>query len=280
MRGMCGAVVSAQGPRPDTIPAAGGNITIIPIAHGSVYIAQGQNAVLVDPVRFSPAHPPPQPTPEELAALKDVPRKQGEDPPAEATSAVLPIRPGQMAPFEGLRAATLILITDIHDDHLDGRAIGVLKTPTTRLIVPPAAIGRLFGVQGAEAMANGARKFVSGMTIEAVPMYNVRPDPQFGGAIFHTKGRGNGYVVTMGGKRIYVAGDTACTPEMRALSNIDVAFLPMNLPFTMPPSEAADCARAFKPKIVYPYHYFESDPKEFETALKGSGIEVRLRNWY
>ena len=129
-------------------------------------------------------------------------------------------------------------------------------------------------------MANGETKNISGVTIEAVPMYNVRPDPQFGGAIFHTKGRGNGYVVTIGGKRLYFAGDTACTLEMKGLKIIDVAFLPMNLPFTMPPSEAAECARAFKPKIVYPYHYFESDPKEFEAALKGSGIEVRLRDWY
>ena len=94
------------------------------------------------------------------------------------------------------------------------------------------------------------------------------------------KGRGNGYVLTVGGKRLYVAGDTSCTPEMLALKNIDVAFLPMNVPYTMSPSEAAECARAFKPRIVYPYHYFESDPKVFESAVKDIGIEVRLRDWY
>jgi len=109
-------------------------------------------------------------------------------------------------------------------------------------------------------------------------MYNLQRG--FQGELFHTKGRGNGYVVTLGGKRIYVAGDTECTPEMKALRNIDVAFLPMNLPYTMTPAEAADCAKAFKPKIVYPYHYRGQDPKAFAAALKGSGIEVRLRDWY
>src|SRR2546428_1360765 len=203
---------SAQRPAPDTIPAAGGDITIVPISHASVYIAHGQNAILVDPVRFGPAHPPPPPSPEELAQVMKIPRQPGVDPPAEATSAVLAIRPEQMAHFKGLRPTTIILVTDIHDDHLDGRAIGALKTPTTRVIVPSAAMTRLLGVQGAEAMLNGETKTVSGITIEAVPMYNVRPDPQSGGAIFHTKGRGNGYVVTIGGKRIYFSRDTAWTP--------------------------------------------------------------------
>ena len=128
-------------------------------------------------------------------------------------------------------------------------------------------------------MANGETRLVGGAKVEAVPMYNPRPDAKFG-LVFHTKGRGNGYVVTIGGKRIYIAGDTGCTPEMKTLESIDVAFLPMNLPYTMAPSEAAECARAFRPKIVYPYHYFESDPKVFEAALQGTGIEVRLRDWY
>jgi L-ascorbate metabolism protein UlaG (beta-lactamase superfamily) len=277
------AIALAQRRAPDTIPAAGGDITIIPIAHASVYIAHGQIAIFVDPVRFSPASPPPAPSSEELEAVKKIPPpKPGDDPPAEMTSAVLAIRPGQMAIFEGLQPATIILVTDIHDDHLDGRAVGALKTPTTRIIVPSKALTRMLGALGAESMANGEKKTIAGVTIEAVPMYNLRPyhDDKFGDVIFHTKGRGNGYIVTIGGKRLYFAGDTACTPEMKALKNIDVAFLPMNLPFTMPPSDAAECAKAFKPRIVYPYHYFESDPKEFESALKGSGIEVRIRDWY
>jgi L-ascorbate metabolism protein UlaG (beta-lactamase superfamily) len=137
----------------------------------------------------------------------------------------------------------------------------------------------LLDLQGAQMMANGDRRVLGDLVIDAVPMYNTKPDPTLG-SILHPKGRGNGYVVTIGGTRIYVAGDTACTAEMRDLQNIDVAFVPMNLPYTMSPAEAAECVRAFKPKVVYPYHSFESDLAVFETALKGSGIEVRLRDWY
>ena len=110
-------------------------------------------------------------------------------------------------------------------------------------------------------------------------MYNLQRGPA-AGQLFHDKGRGNGYIVTLGGKRIYIAGDTECTPEMKALKNIDVAFVPMNLPYTMPPSEAADCVKAFKPKIVYPYHYRGQNLDEFANALKGTGIDVRIRDWY
>ena len=128
-------------------------------------------------------------------------------------------------------------------------------------------------------MANGETKTISGVSIEAVPMYNLQRGPS-AGQLFHTKGRGNGYVVNVGGKRLYFAGDTECIPEMKALKNIDVAFIPMNLPYTMPPSEAAECVKAFKPKITYPYHSMGSDLKQFEDALKGSGVEVRIRDWY
>ena len=120
---------------------------------------------------------------------------------------------------------------------------------------------------------------VAGISIEAVPMYNLQRGPA-AGQLFHTKGRGNGYIVTLGGKRVYFAGDTECTAEMKALKDIDVAFIPMNLPYTMPPSEAAACVKAFKPKIAIPYHYQGQKPEEFQAALKGSGIEVRLLNWY
>ena len=100
------------------------------------------------------------------------------------------------------------------------------------------------------------------------------------GQLFHTKGRGNGYIVTVGGKRLYFAGDTECIPEMKALKNIDVAFVPMNLPYTMPVEEAADAVKAFKPKVVYPYHYMGQDTAKFAELMKGSGVDVRLRNWY
>ena len=130
-----------------------------------------------------------------------------------------------------------------------------------------------------EVMANGQTKTVAGVSIETVPMYNLTRGPA-AGQLFHTKGRGNGYILTLGGKRVYIAGDTECVPEIKALKNIDVAFLPMNLPYTMPPSEAADCVKAFKPKIVYQYHFQGQKPEEFTAALKGSGIDVRMLNWY
>ena len=120
---------------------------------------------------------------------------------------------------------------------------------------------------------------MAGLNIEAVAMYNVTRGPA-AGKLFHDKGRGNGYVVTLGGKRVYFAGDTECTPEMKALKNIDVAFLPMNLPYTMPPSEAAECVKAFKPKIAIPYHYMGQNTEEFKAALAGSGTEVRLLDFY
>src|ERR1700733_7293766 len=108
-------------------------------------------------------------------------------------------------------------------------------------------------------------------------MYNL---PKPSGQVPHEKGRGNGYIVTLGGKRIYIAGDTEGTPEMKALKNIDVAFVCMNLPYTMTPEEAADAVRAFHPAIVYPYHYQGSDTAAFKKALDGSGIDVRLLDWY
>jgi L-ascorbate metabolism protein UlaG (beta-lactamase superfamily) len=173
----------------------------------------------------------------------------------------------------------VILITDDHTDHLDPRVIGVLRTSATRIIIPPTAAPMMLDVEGAEAMSNGDRKVVGDIEIEAVPMYNLRPAPETG-AIMHHKGRGNGYVVSLGGRRIYVAGDTDCIPEMKTLRNIDIAFIPMNPPYTMPPAEAAECVVAMKPTVVYPYHYFGSDLTIFERALQGSGIEVRLRDWY
>jgi L-ascorbate metabolism protein UlaG (beta-lactamase superfamily) len=120
---------------------------------------------------------------------------------------------------------------------------------------------------------------VDSITVEAVPMYNLTRGPA-AGQLFHDKGRGNGYVITLGGKRIYIAGDTEGVPEMRALKNIDVAFIPMNLPYTMTELEAADAVKAFAPTIVYPYHYRGSDPAIFAKAVGTGKTEVRLRDWY
>jgi len=182
--------------------------------------------------------------------------------------------------YEGLAAPTIILITDIHGDHLDPAMVAKRRTPSTKVVVPQAAASKF---ENPVVISNGETKTIDGVTIEAVPMYNLTRGPA-PGQLFHDKGRGNGYVITMGGKRIYIAGDTEGVPEMRALKNIDVAFVPMNLPYTMTSAEAADAVKAFKPKIVYPYHYRGtsgmSNLDEFTTPLKGTGIDVRVRDWY
>ncbi len=194
----------------------------------------------------------------------------------EAGGQVIQIDPVSQGNYEGLPKADIILLTDIHGDHMDPKEIAALRKSGTRIIAP-AAVAKT--VTEAEVMHNGEVKTAGAWTFAAVPMYNLKRGPA-PGALYHDKGRGNGYVITYGGKRFYIAGDTEGTPEMRALKNIDVAFVPMNLPFTMPPEEAAQAVKAFHPKVVYPYHYRGSDLKVFETALAGSGIEVRLRDWY
>jgi L-ascorbate metabolism protein UlaG (beta-lactamase superfamily) len=178
--------------------------------------------------------------------------------------------------------ADVILITDIHGDHMDAKAIEALRKPGASVVVPAAVRDALAGKSdNLVVMANGESKTFNGIAIEAVPMYNLVRGPS-AGQLFHTKGRGNGYVLTMGGKRVYIAGDTECVPEMKALKNIDAAFVPMNLPYTMTPAEAADCVKAFAPKVVYPYHYNTADNAQaFAAAMKGTpGIEVRLGDWY
>jgi L-ascorbate metabolism protein UlaG (beta-lactamase superfamily) len=173
--------------------------------------------------------------------------------------------------------ADLVLITDIHPDHFDPPALDKVRKLETKIVAPPVVTEK---VPGATPLKNGAKTTVDGLAIEAVPMYNLTRGPK-PGALFHDKGRGNGYVLTWGGKRIYLAGDTECTKEMRALTNIDVAFVPMNLPYTMPPEEAAECVKAFRPKIVYPYHYRGSDLSVFQSAVSAlPNVEVRLRDWY
>jgi L-ascorbate metabolism protein UlaG (beta-lactamase superfamily) len=188
----------------------------------------------------------------------------------------------QVDPAQGdlskAKPGDVVLITDIHGDHLNADLIAKVRKSGAPVVMPEAVKQQVGDKVPApvEVMANGDKKTVAGVAIEAVPMYNL-PGPS---ANYHTKGRGNGYILTLGGKRVYIAGDTACTPEMKALTNIDVAFIPMNLPYTMTPAEAADCAKAFKPKIAIPYHYQGQKPEEFQAALAGTGIEVRLLNWY
>ena len=193
---------------------------------------------------------------------------------------VIQVDPAQ-GDFKSAKPADLVLVTDIHGDHLNPADIAIVRKPGTPVVIPAAVKEQVGDKVPApmEVMANGESKTIAGVPIEAVPMYNMQRGPA-AGQFFHTKGRGNGYIVTLGGKRVYFAGDTECTPEMKALKNIDVAFMPMNLPYTMPPSEAAECVKAFMPKIVIPYHYMGQKPEEFEAAVKGSGIEVRILNWY
>ena len=194
----------------------------------------------------------------------------------EHAGTVIQVDPWGADRYAAAKPADLVLITDIHSDHLDPAAIAKIRKPGAPIVGPAAVAEKLEGVT---VMANGERRTVAGVAIEALPMYNLTRGPA-PGQLYHPKGRGNGYLLTLGGTRVYLAGDTECTPEMRALQHIDVAFLPMNLPYTMPPVEAAACAKAFKPRIVYPYHYRGSNLQEFADALKGEPIEVRLREWY
>jgi L-ascorbate metabolism protein UlaG (beta-lactamase superfamily) len=193
----------------------------------------------------------------------------------EAGGKVIQVDPA-MGDFTGSPAADIILITDIHGDHLAPAQIAKLKKQGTMVIIPGATQK---DVPDGVVMKNGESKTVGAFTFEAVPMYNMKRGPAEG-KFFHDKGRGNGYVVTYGGLRVYISGDTEGIPEMRALKNIDVALVCMNLPYTMPVEEAADAVKAFKPKVVYPYHYMGQDTAKFAELLKGSGIDVRLRNWY
>lgn len=187
------------------------------------------------------------------------------------------VDPWSQAEFSTLPKADVILITDIHGDHMDPAAIAKIAKVSTVIIAPKAVAAT---VKEAKVIGNGERATVDGVEIEAVPMYNLKRGPA-DGKLYHDKGRGNGYVLNIGGKRIYFSGDTEATPEMKALKNIDVAYICMNLPYTMPPDEAAAGVKAFRPKVVYPYHFRGSDLAVFESALKGeNGIEVRIRNWY
>ncbi len=175
--------------------------------------------------------------------------------------------------YGNLPKADLILVTHEHGDHLDTELIQDLRKPGTVLLGNANSASK---VPWAQTMKAGDRNVVSNIAVEAVPAYNII-NMRSPGQPFHPKGVGNGYIITIGDKNFYIAGDTENTPEMKALKNIDVAFLPMNLPYTMTPSMVADAARAFKPKILYPYHYGDTDTKKLTDLMKDSGIEVRIR---
>ena len=189
---------------------------------------------------------------------------------------VIVIDPAPPAKIDNIGPADLILITDIHGDHMNAADVKALSKDGTVVIAPSAVIDT---ISRAQLVGNGDSTNWRKWKITAVPMYNIKHN-QPNGQPFHDKGRGNGYVLNYGGKNFYFAGDTEGTPEMRALKNIDVAFIPMNLPYTMTPDEAADAVKAFHPKVAIPYHYKGQDITVFKKDLQGSGIEVRLLDWY
>jgi L-ascorbate metabolism protein UlaG (beta-lactamase superfamily) len=214
----------------------------------------------------------------------------------EHAGLVIQVDPWSRADLSTARPADLILITDADTGahHLDGAAIQKLRKPGAPLLIPAAGAAKL---TDGTTIGNGEQRDLLGLRIEAIAAYDLTP-----GEPFHAKGKANGYVVTIGGKRIYLAGVTECVPEMRALRDIDVAFMPMNLPQgRMAPAAVAECLKAFKPKVVYPYHFDQgyiarisgrgappaaAGPTAADTVrhlaemLKGERIEVRLGDWY
>lgn len=175
--------------------------------------------------------------------------------------------------YAGLPKANLILVSHDHGDHFDVEALNALTNAGCRIIASQLVYnGMTAGLRAlTTVLTNGASTNLLGLLVEAVPAYNDR----------HARGAGNGYVVTIGGRRIYMSGDTGGTPEMRALPDIDVAFVCMNLPFTMSIPEAVTNVRAMRPRVVYPYHYSASDVNLFKRQVSNDlGIEVRLRRWY
>lgn len=191
---------------------------------------------------------------------------------------------GGAAAYAGLAAPDVVLITDIHGDHLDPKTLAGLALSKALLVVPQAVADQLPAQYRAQVrvLRNGQRLDTLGLGVSAVPMYNLPEAPD----ARHPKGRGNGYVLQLGGKNVYLSGDTEDVAEMRALQGIDVAFVCMNLPYTMDVQQAAQGVLAFKPGIVYPYHYRGenglSDVAAFKKTVNAANkaIDVRLRDWY
>ena len=180
----------------------------------------------------------------------------------------------KLADYSKMPKADIILITHEHRDHLDLKALELIRTEKSQVVLTEICAGQ---VEGGIVMKNGDVKTIDGLNIEAVPAYNM-VHMRSEGVPYHPMENGNGYVITFGDKRVYVAGDTENTPEIKKLEGIDIAFLPMNLPYTMTPEMVADAARALKPKILYPFHFGDTDTaKLFDLLKEISEIEVRIR---
>ena len=232
----------AQDATSDTLATSEGDITVQPIHHAAMLLTWNGKTILVDP---APAPGAPE----------------GGDVTAEYTALPRP---------------DLILVTDIHGDHMNAAILAAVGADAD-IVAPQAVHDQLPAELQSEVtvIRNGETKTVEDIPIEAVPMYNTTADR----LQYHEKGRGNGYILTLGDKRLYIAGDTEDVPEMRALTGIDAAFVPMNLPYTMDVDHAADAVKAFRPGVVYPYHYGDSDIARFKE-LVGDASEVRWLKWY
>lgn len=247
---LAAAIGRAQAPTSTKVAGAGGALVITALGHGSVQIEQGGKVVIVDPASM-------------------------------------------FADLSKAKPADLILITDIHPDHYDPAAVAKLRKPKAPVVVPPAVAAEK-KIPDVIVMTNRQMRTneqsLAGITLITVPAYNIQRGPA-PGQLYHTRDRGQGYVIAFTdqlaavrqGKasQVYVAGDTECVPAMAQwVKNVDVALIPMNLPYTMTPAEAAECIKGFRPKVAIPYHYMGQKPEEFAAALKGQPIEVRLLNWY
>jgi L-ascorbate metabolism protein UlaG (beta-lactamase superfamily) len=244
------AVVRAQMPSTTRVTGAGGTVLITALGHASVQLEYGAKVVIVDPV-------------------------------------------SSQADLSKAKPADLILVTDIHPDHLDPAAIAKLRKPKAPVVVPPA-VAEMKKIPDPIVMSNRQMRTneeaVAGITVISVPAYNIQRGPA-PGQFYHPRERGQGYLLTFNASlaaarenkapSVYVAGDTECVPAIRQwVKNVDVALIPMNLPYTMSPAEAAECVKEFKPKIAIPYHYMGQKPEDFAAALKGQPVEVRLLNFY
>jgi L-ascorbate metabolism protein UlaG (beta-lactamase superfamily) len=231
----------------DHFATSGGPVDIVPIHHASLMLAYKGRHILIDPAPLDGA--------------------QGD---------------AVTAPYKAMPRPDLILITHIHGDHFNVPILQAVTGPATVILAPQNVRDAMPADLQAKVkvMKNGDRGTFSGVQVEALPMYNTTPSRMN----FHPKGLGNGYVLTIADKRIYMAGDTEETPELARLSNIDLAFIPANLPYTETAEAAAKWVKDFRPKIVFPYHTRNedgtlSDMAAFST-LVGNASLVRLRKWY